>query len=61
MNGFILSTMGDDKLAILKFAAIASLVIACIEASASYAEKYLTTSGSEAAAQAEQQSLSTAS
>ena len=53
--------MGDDKLAILKFAAIASLVIACIEASASYAEKYLTTSGSEAAAQAEQHGFSTAS
>ena len=44
LNGFILSTMGDDKLAILRFAAIAALAIACIGATASYAEKYLTTS-----------------
>ena len=40
----ILSTIGDDKLAILKFAAVAVLVIAAIGAICSYTEKYLTTS-----------------
>jgi len=39
----ILSTNGDDKLAILKFAAIAVLVIAAIGAICSYTEKYVTT------------------
>lgn len=43
LNQFIHSTVGDDKLAILRFAAIGALVIACIGAVASYAEKYLTT------------------
>ena len=40
----ILSTIGEDKLAILKFAAVAVLVIAAIGAVCSYTEKYLTTS-----------------
>ena len=40
----ILALAGDDKIAILKLAAIAALVIACVGAAASYAEKYLTTS-----------------
>jgi len=35
----ILSTIGDDKLAILKFAAVAVLVIAAIGAICSYTEK----------------------
>ena len=39
----ILSTIGDDKLAILKFAAVAVLVIAAIGAICSYTEKYVTT------------------
>lgn len=44
LNQWIYETVGDDKLAILKLAAIAALVIACLGAAASYAEKYLTTS-----------------
>jgi ATP-binding cassette subfamily B protein len=44
LNRFILSTVGDDRLAILKFAALAGLVIAVVGALFSYAEKYLTTS-----------------
>src|SRR5215467_12356475 len=44
LNQMILSTVGDDKLAILKLSAIAILVIATIGALCSYAEKYLTTS-----------------
>src|SRR5829696_5757158 len=44
LNTLILSTFGDDKLALVKFAAIASLVIAAVSALCSYAEKYLTTS-----------------
>lgn len=43
-NQLILSTIGDDKLAILKFAAVAVLVIAAIGAICSYIEKYVTTS-----------------
>jgi ATP-binding cassette subfamily B protein len=44
LNQFILSTIGADKLAILKFAAVAVLAIAVVGAVCSYAEKYLTTS-----------------
>ncbi len=44
LNTLILTTVGDDKLAVLKFAAIAALAIACIGAIASYTETYLTTS-----------------
>ena len=43
LNLKLLSLIGDDKLAILKFAAIAVLVIAAIGALCSYAEKRLTT------------------
>jgi ATP-binding cassette, subfamily B, bacterial len=44
LNHLILSTVGSNKLSILKFAAAAALVIAAIGALCSYAEKYLTTS-----------------
>jgi ATP-binding cassette subfamily B protein len=44
LNRLILSTVGDDKLAILKLAALAAIAIACVGAVCSYAEKYLTTS-----------------
>jgi len=44
LNHLVVSTVGDDKLAILKFAAIAAVVIASLGAVCSYAEKYLTTS-----------------
>ena len=44
LNDLILSTVGSNKLSILKFAAAAALVIAAIGALCSYAEKYLTTS-----------------
>jgi subfamily B ATP-binding cassette protein MsbA len=44
LNQWIYATVGDNKLAILKLAAIAALFIACLGAAASYAEKYLTTS-----------------
>ena len=44
LNRFIYSMTGDDKLAILKFACAAVLVIAAIDGVCSYAEKYLTTS-----------------
>jgi ATP-binding cassette subfamily B protein len=44
LNDLVLSTFGADKLALVKFAAIASLVIAAVGALCSYAEKYLTTS-----------------
>lgn len=44
LNQLIASTIGDDKLAILKLAAVAALSIALIGALCSYAEKYLTTS-----------------
>ena len=43
LNHWFLSVAGADKLAILKVAAIAVLVIAAIGAICSYAEKYLTT------------------
>ena len=44
LNQFILSTAGDDKLAILRFAAIAVLAIAVVDAICTYTEKYVTTS-----------------
>src|SRR6202162_1018727 len=44
LNQFILSTVGDDRLAILRFAAIAVLAIAVVDAVCSYTEKYVTTS-----------------
>jgi len=44
LNDRILSIGGGDKLAIIKFAAVAVLVIAAIGAICSYTEKYLTTS-----------------
>jgi ATP-binding cassette, subfamily B, bacterial len=44
LNHFIQSTVGDDKLAILKFACAAMLGIAILDALSSYTEKYLTTS-----------------
>jgi ATP-binding cassette, subfamily B, bacterial len=44
LNELIFSVAGQNTLAILRFAAIASLVIAIIGAICSYAEKYLTTS-----------------
>ena len=44
INRQIVSLIGADRLAILKFAAIAALVIAIVGALCSYAEKYLTTS-----------------
>src|SRR5580692_3892591 len=40
---FVLNTFHGDKLAVLKFAAIAVLLIAVIGAVCSYAEKFLTT------------------
>lgn len=44
MEHFVHNTVGDDKMAILKFACIAVLAIAALDAVCSYAEKYLTTS-----------------
>jgi ATP-binding cassette subfamily B protein len=44
LNRLILSIVGEDKLAILKLAALAAIAIACVGAVCSYAEKYLTTS-----------------
>ena len=44
LNRLIYSTVGYDKIAILKFACIAVLAIAILDAICSYAEKYLTTS-----------------
>jgi ATP-binding cassette, subfamily B, bacterial len=44
LNHFILANFGDDRLTILKFAALAALIIAIGGAIFSYAEKYLTTS-----------------
>jgi ATP-binding cassette subfamily B protein len=43
LTQLILSTAGDDKLAALKFAAVAVLVTAAIGAVCSYAQKYLST------------------
>jgi subfamily B ATP-binding cassette protein MsbA len=44
LNHLIYSTAGDSRLSILKFAAVAALVIAVAGAIFSYTEKYLTTS-----------------
>jgi len=44
LNRIIYSTIGYDKIATLKFACIAVLAIAVLDAICSYAEKYLTTS-----------------
>jgi ATP-binding cassette, subfamily B, bacterial len=44
LNQFIVSTVGQDKLAILRFAAVAVLVIAVIDAICTYTDKYVTTS-----------------
>jgi subfamily B ATP-binding cassette protein MsbA len=44
LNAWILSTFGDDKLGVLKFAALAVLAIAIVGAGCSYVEKYVTTS-----------------
>jgi ATP-binding cassette subfamily B protein len=44
LSHLILSITGQDKLTILKFAAVAALAIAAIGALCSYTEKYLTTS-----------------
>ena len=43
LNQLILSAAGTDKLAILKFAALAVLLIAAVGAVSSYTEKYITT------------------
>jgi ATP-binding cassette, subfamily B, bacterial len=44
LNQAIASTIGTDKLTVLKFASIAALLIAVFGAVCSYAQKYLTTS-----------------
>ena len=44
LNHLILSTAGEDRVAILRWAAIAALAIAVVGALCSYAEKYLTSS-----------------
>lgn len=44
LEHFVHSVAGDDKLVILKFACLAVLGIAALDAVCSYAEKYLTTS-----------------
>ena len=43
ISGFVNSTFGHDKLAILNFAAIAVITIAVVGAISSYTEDYLTT------------------
>jgi ATP-binding cassette subfamily B protein len=43
LNTWILSTFGNDKLGVLKFAALAVLAIAVMGAGCSYVEKYVTT------------------
>ncbi len=47
LNNLILSIAGENKLAILEFAAVAVMVIAVIGAACSYIEKYVTTSTSQ--------------
>ncbi len=47
LNRFVLSTVGDDSIAILKFAVAAVIVIALFDALCSYTEKYLSTSVSQ--------------
>jgi len=44
LNHLVVATFGNDRLAVLKFAAVAALAIAVVGAICSYAEKYLTTS-----------------
>src|SRR5215469_14810035 len=44
LNPLILSTVGTDNFAILRFAALAVLIIALLGAICSYTEKYITTS-----------------
>jgi ATP-binding cassette subfamily B protein len=44
LNQKILAWVGDDKLRIIEFAALAVLVIAILDAVSSYTEKYITTS-----------------
>jgi ATP-binding cassette, subfamily B, bacterial len=44
LNALILSRVGHDNLAILRFAAVSVLVIAAVGAICSYTEKYITTS-----------------
>src|SRR6201985_1298781 len=44
LNSIIQSVTGGDKLGALKFAAVAVLVIALVDALCSYTEKYVTTS-----------------
>jgi ATP-binding cassette subfamily B protein len=44
LNQFIVSTVGQDKLAVLRFAALAVLVVAVVDAICTYTEKYVTTS-----------------
>ena len=44
MNRIIFANSGGDNLAVLKFAALCALVIACVGAFCSYTDKYLTTS-----------------
>src|SRR6266550_136076 len=42
LNAMVLSTVGHNNLAILKFAAVSVLVIAAVGAICSYTEKYIT-------------------
>ena len=44
LNRWVQATVGTDKIAILKFAAVAVLAIALLDAVCFFAEKYLTTS-----------------
>src|SRR6202165_1543850 len=44
LNRFILLTAGTDKVAMLRFAAVAVLVVAVIDAVCTYTDKYVTTS-----------------
>jgi ATP-binding cassette, subfamily B, bacterial len=47
LNRLVVSTVGEDPIAILRFAVLAVLLIALFDALCSYAEKYLTTSVSQ--------------
>jgi subfamily B ATP-binding cassette protein MsbA len=44
LNRFILASVGEDKLAMVRFAAMAVLTIAVVDAVSTYTEKYVTTS-----------------
>ena len=44
LNRLIMSTAGEDKIAILKFAVAAVILITLLDAVCSYTEKYFTTS-----------------